>query len=235
MSSEMSCGHIHELVPELALGIADGEERALALEHLVACPDCSRYLDELSATTDELLLLAPQLEPPTGFEARVAEAITPPRSVPSRWRRPLVLVGTALATGAAVAVAMLSIFHDDRQLASDYRQTLSEANGSYFAASELKAPGGRKVGNVFQYEGKPSFLLVSVAGASDLPDGNYDCHLVAADGRTTSFGTLKLRDGEGSYGRAVEIPIDDYREVSLVGPGSGTVISAPIEADEPTS
>ncbi len=32
MSFENSCEHVRELAPELALGIADGEERAGALE-----------------------------------------------------------------------------------------------------------------------------------------------------------------------------------------------------------
>ena len=69
------CAEIRALLPELALGIADGEERARALEHLGGCADCRRELDELSAIADELVALAPEREPPAGFEGRVIEPI----------------------------------------------------------------------------------------------------------------------------------------------------------------
>lgn len=231
MSSEMGCAQVREISAELALGIADGEERARALEHLAICPECRRSLHELAAAADDLLLLAPRVEPPTGFEARVADAMAPRRGADRRWRRPLLVVGTALASSAVVAVAMLAVFSDDHQLATDYRQTLSEANGSYFAATSLRAPGGGKVGNVFRYEGDPSFLFVSVEGAGSLPDGRYDCRLVAADGSSVSFGTLELRDGSGSYGRARPGSLDGYTEARLVGPGDGNVISAPLGSE----
>ena len=57
----MECDQIRDLAPELALGIADGAERASALRHVANCPDCRRVLDELSTVSDELLLLAPVL------------------------------------------------------------------------------------------------------------------------------------------------------------------------------
>lgn len=231
MSSEMSCAQVREISAELALGISDGEVRARALEHLARCPECRRSLHELAAAADDLLLLAPSIEPPTGFEARVADAMAPRRRAARGWRRPLAVAGTALACSAVVAVVMLAVFSDDRQLASDYRQTLSQANGSYFAATSLQAPGGGKVGNVFRYEGDPSFLLVSVDRATGLPDGRYDCRLVAADGSSVSFGTLELRDGSGSYGRAEQGSLDGYTEARLVGPGHGNVISAPLGSE----
>ena len=36
------CERLRELAPELALGIADGEERAWALEHLADCAGVPR-------------------------------------------------------------------------------------------------------------------------------------------------------------------------------------------------
>src|SRR5919197_6059366 len=86
------CRDIRELLPELALGIADGEARAEALQHLAGCPDCRRELEELSATADDLMALAPEREPPPGFEARVLdrlrvrEAPTRPRHLFRRFR-----------------------------------------------------------------------------------------------------------------------------------------------------
>src|SRR6059058_3689151 len=81
------CAGIRALLPELALGIADGEERARALEHLGGCAECRRELDELSAIADELVALAPEREPPAGFEGRVIERLRV-RAAPARAARP---------------------------------------------------------------------------------------------------------------------------------------------------
>ncbi|TMK50573.1 MAG: hypothetical protein E6G59_09935, partial [Actinobacteria bacterium] len=66
-----SCKETKELLPELALGILGGEERGRALDHLTSCADCSSELAALSRAADGLLTLAPQHEPPAGFEDRV--------------------------------------------------------------------------------------------------------------------------------------------------------------------
>jgi hypothetical protein len=71
----MTCEEIRDLAPEIALGIADGEERAEALRHLSTCADCRRVVEQLSQVADELLVLAPAQEPPPGFESRVVDAI----------------------------------------------------------------------------------------------------------------------------------------------------------------
>jgi Putative zinc-finger len=67
MTAELGCEQVKELAPELALGIAEGEERAAALRHLSGCARCRQLVSELSAVGDELLLLAPAREPPPGF------------------------------------------------------------------------------------------------------------------------------------------------------------------------
>jgi Putative zinc-finger len=54
----MRCEEVRDLAPELALGIADGAERAEALRHLSACAECRRALEQLSQVADELLVLA---------------------------------------------------------------------------------------------------------------------------------------------------------------------------------
>src|SRR3954452_6455327 len=153
MSAEHGCVAFRELAPELALGIADGKERAQALEHLAGCAECRRHLEELSVTVDELLLLAPERETPVGFESRVAEKISPPRRERRWWQRPLALAGTAAAAAAVAAGVMALVYRDDHNVASMYHATLAEANGSYFTASRIEAPGGAGVGQAFAYEG----------------------------------------------------------------------------------
>src|SRR3954452_19634464 len=70
-----ACAEMDPLAPEIALGIVTGDERATALVHLEDCPLCRQLVDDLSAVADDLLLLAPEAEPPIGFEARAAARI----------------------------------------------------------------------------------------------------------------------------------------------------------------
>ncbi|MGB3411664.1 MAG: hypothetical protein WBA45_10730 [Microthrixaceae bacterium] len=65
------CDSCREIAVELALGIAVGDERAVALEHLTDCPACRRELSGLTAALDALMSIAPSEDPPTGFEDRV--------------------------------------------------------------------------------------------------------------------------------------------------------------------
>ena len=73
------CDELREPVAELALGIASGEQRARVLDHTGRCASCQRLLGELALVGDELLLLAPEHEPPPGFEVRVIERLGRPR------------------------------------------------------------------------------------------------------------------------------------------------------------
>ena len=87
----MRCEEIRDLAPEIALGIADGEQRAEALRHLSTCGECRRVVEQLSQVADELLVLAPTQEPPPGFESRVVKALgldAPPRRRRARWLTP---------------------------------------------------------------------------------------------------------------------------------------------------
>src|SRR2546430_2327748 len=110
MDEAAGCAEIRELLPELAAGVAEGEERARALRHLRECADCRRELAALATVADELLTLAPPVEPPRGFEAAVLARIAPARPVEVEapggskrpWRR-LRLVAAAVLVAAISA------------------------------------------------------------------------------------------------------------------------------------
>src|SRR3954454_15520170 len=131
----MTCEQTRNLASELALGIADGAERAAALEHLAGCAECRRAVAELSEVTDELLLRAPEREPPVGFESRVLARLQPPPTTARRRRRRrlsravLALAPAALAAVLATVV-VLGATSDDRRLAGEYRAALAAAHGS---------------------------------------------------------------------------------------------------------
>ena len=103
--SAAACEHLREIAPEVALGIADGEDRAWALEHLDGCPACRARIERLSTLADELLLLAPAAEPPAGFEGRVGEAIAAPAPAAASFFRRRFVIPAAAALAAAACAA----------------------------------------------------------------------------------------------------------------------------------
>jgi predicted anti-sigma-YlaC factor YlaD len=84
--SSTDCGSIREALPEFALGIADGKQHARALEHVAGCSDCHDELELLSSVARDLTALAPQREPPLGFESRAGRACPSDETAPARSR-----------------------------------------------------------------------------------------------------------------------------------------------------
>jgi putative zinc finger protein len=227
MSSDARCERVRELAPELALGIADGEERAEALEHLARCPDCRRYLEELSVSADELLLLAPAHEPPPGFEDRVLAQIVPRRS--RGWRRALVPAAAAAVAATIAAAGVWFATDSDRDIADRYGETLAVANGEYFTAAPLEAAGGRRIGSVFGYEGDPSWCMVVVDSGEEggaIASGRYAIELVTEDGGRVPWGSLNVEAGAGSVGRTMDMDFHQLDQVRLLLVGGGEVAEA---------
>jgi putative zinc finger protein len=216
----MTCEEIRHLAPEIALGIADGEERAEALRHLSTCPDCQRVVEQLSEVADELLVLAPAQEPPAGFESRVLQAIGKQRQPRRRNARRLSLrwlaprLGPSLAAAAVTAAVLVGVYHDDHQTAERYRGVLAEAGGSYFQAQQLADRTGARTGVAFGYEGSPSWLFVTVD--REYRDAITTCELVTRDGRTIPLPSMEL-DRKGTWGGAIPVSLYKVASVRLLG------------------
>lgn len=72
----LTCDELRAMAAEVALGILSGAERADALGHMEHCVSCRVLVEGLAQTGDSLLLLAPEADPPMGFESRVAARVT---------------------------------------------------------------------------------------------------------------------------------------------------------------
>ena len=57
----------------LALGLR-GRGEAELVGHIAICGTCTAHLEDLVAVADTLSLLAPEADPPSGFEARLLES-----------------------------------------------------------------------------------------------------------------------------------------------------------------
>lgn len=222
MAGSERCAEVRELAAELALGIADGEERALVLEHAATCAGCRRELERLAGVADELLALAPEEEAPLGFELGVLRAIEPPASARRRPFRRLALVAAVLVTAALTAGGMLLGFRDDRRLADQYRAALEHAHGYYFGASELRDASGRRAGAVFAYGGDPSWMTIAVDPA--FRGTVEEAELVAGDGGRIPLEGFRLEDGV--WGGALPIGPRQLVAVHLVDRDGRSVLIA---------
>ena len=227
-----ACEHLHEIAAEIALGIADGEDRAWALEHLDGCSECRARIERLSSLADELLLLAPAAEPPAGFEARVADAITgPKRTARWRWRRRVALpVAAALTAGVCAAGAVWFALSGDRNLADAYRATLAVAHGEYFDAAPMVLPGGQKAGYVYGYQGRASWVFAIVYDG--VADGDYELEAVTHDGRRVPLRRLSVVDGHGSAGGVTPVTYDQIAEVRLLDSGAREIADSTVHHHE---
>jgi Putative zinc-finger len=218
MNADRRCEEVRELLPELALGIADGAERARVLEHVADCPECSRELERQSAIADELLTLAPAEEPSPGFELAALRRIAPP-SRPATRRR-LALVAVIAAAVALTAGGMQLAFRDDLRVADHYRGTLERAGGSYFGSAPLTDAAGGTGGVLFAYRGSPSWILVTV----DQPHRRsvQSAELVAKSGRRIPLPSFRLAGG--AWGGAIPLDLSQVAAIHLVGNDGRSVL-----------
>lgn len=228
------CDAVAEPLALLATGALAGDERAAVLRHTGTCARCRAELAELARVADGVLLLAPEIEPPAGFEsaviARVADRGTAPRwaviwrnRLAGRWVR-------SAAAAAVLAIAMASgagvvwwSTEADRRLATQTRDTLEIAGGRYLKAARLVTSAGAVVGTAFMYEGDPSWLLLSISGAP--ADGPYDVTLVTDDRTRYMAGVCQVANGAGTTAYRLHIPVASVEAIELVGP-SGVTLSA---------
>jgi hypothetical protein len=208
------CQETREMAADLALGIVEGEERGRALQHLAECPDCRAEVEKYSDLADELLLLAPQREAPVGFESRVLDELFP--APKSRRRRRLTLVLAPVAAAAAAVAITLGVVSDDLQVASHYRATLKEANGTEFEAYSLYS-GSSLAGTVFSYQGSPDWVQIEVDPRHRAELSSAE--LVMNDGRQIPLHWFKL-DPTGSSGGGIPVNPHDVQFLRL-SPGSG--------------
>ena len=228
MSQSERCTELRDVAAELALGIADGEERARALEHLAECDECRRHVERLSAVADELSLIAPSEEPAAGFEQRAVAAMSPGRATARRPRRRFALPALAAAAAAAIgAGAVWFALGDDRDLADAYRATLAVANGEYFDAAPLELPGGAKAGYVYGYQGRASWALAVVYDG--VAPGEYRLEAVLTDGRRLPAFPLAVEaGGDGSAGAVIPADYEDVAELRLLDRSGREVAEADV-------
>ena len=127
---ERTACDVQALTPEAAPADCSGTRTLVVLNHLDGCEQCRELMHELSAVADELVLLAPNAEPPAGFEQRV---LTGSRCQGRDNRRWPVVVGTIAAALLVVAGFTVGRVHRGGSL--------------QWYTRRMRAPSGRAVGD----------------------------------------------------------------------------------------
>jgi hypothetical protein len=185
------CASVREVAPDLALGLLDGEARANALEHVHRCPSCQAVVAELSGVADLLVQLAPEAEPPPGFERRVLDATRRDRRARRRWVTAIAAVAAAAAIGAIALVRIVDAGRSSERAAAGALHT-----------TPMRGANGLSVGRVVTTEGSPATAIITVDYA--VADGDYDLVLRSARGTSQTIGTMKVHDGHGAWRGSID-------------------------------
>jgi hypothetical protein len=177
MPPPVTCSDFDTDSAELALGLLTDPRRSALVEHAVACRRCQARLDDLVAVGDRLVLLAPQVDPPAGFETRALSRMGGPVAADLRWaRRSRILTGVA-ALVATLALGMLV----GRLVSSPGATTVDRVAAIHNAAGDV-------VGDAHLENAPRPHILVSVLRAPTKP-GVRTCELQRPDGSWVVVGT----------------------------------------------
>ena len=194
------------LLADLALTELGGRERAAVLTHIAQCSSCRAQLRELTLLVDELLLLAPEEDPPAGFESRVVRRLvaTRPRPRALAVRVAVAVVVTVIAVAGGIAAGRVG------------RTRASTARGATPPGVALTGSliiGGADHGDVVIMSGHPEWLFMSVrdAGWTQV----VSCSVTLAGGRSITVGSFAVSSGYGSWGAALPVQARQLRSVDL--------------------
>jgi hypothetical protein len=207
---------VHDDLAELALGTLSGLERSTVLAHVEGCARCRDEVGRLSTTADSVLTLAPEVEPPPGFETRLFEQMGVSR--PRRWRvswRPAHRI--ALAGAGLCGVLGLGL-------------GLGLTSGGGVAPVEASSPIVANLtsdhvvrGEVYLAPGNPGWLFMSVDQLK--ASGLVTCRLRTVHGGTETVGSFWLQSGSGSWVYELPVPANQVQAAWIVS-GDGTVLAS---------
>jgi hypothetical protein len=201
----LTCAEARQLAGDLAVGDLAGPERDRLLTHCAGCAECRQLAAELAELADRLLLLAPEDEPPSGFETRVVARVRAESAIsPARRRHRWIVAAAAAAVlamgGGAVAGRLATRHADNATLAlnHEYVAALRALGGRSLRAAPLMDNRGSHVGQVFMYDGSPSWIFVSVDHGG--VDGDYMVEVSGPHAGPVAFPGMRIVDGHGALG-----------------------------------
>jgi hypothetical protein len=246
MVERRDCADLADVLAEVATGAASGPDRARVLAHLSGCDACRRELEELTAVADEVLLAAPEHEPPAGFESAVLARIgvlaagaggerrpadqrgltdqpahepRPAESIQPWWRRPAVRRLAVAAAATAIALAGAGTVW---VATSDERELAANYRDTLDIADGRYFAAAPLLDETGQQVGHV-FLYQGepswvFAVLGDPPAaGSYDV-VVTADDWTGTVARCDVRGSTCGAGATIDVSIYAVTQVQLIGP-----------------
>jgi anti-sigma-K factor RskA len=207
-ATPLACDDVDDLAEEFALGLLDGAERAAVVAHIEGCRSCGARVAVLAEAGEQMLLVAPAVEPPAGFEQRVLDRLGPehlrrrrrlvgpgtwPRSRSAararpRWALPVLAVAATVAVLAG-ALALVVWAVGEQRTNGVATTTAPPARPAEHTATLLSAHGQRDVGAVVVVDSDPRVVeldmaewMEKVADWDDPPPGPWLLSVQRVDG-----------------------------------------------------
>jgi hypothetical protein len=208
--SALSCAEARELAPELALGILSGAQRAEVVLHVNGCARCQAHVAELTEVADALPQLAPEAEPPAGFEAGVLRRLGEGER---RTRRRWIAAVAAVAAGAIImSITVVRVIESgDATSPQAVAPTTTVAAKPVAVRMELTAVP-LPAGWAYVMDGHG----VAVSVSYGMEPGGYAVQVKSPDGRAENIGTMTVKDNHGSWTGRSNRPIPARSTISLV-------------------
>ncbi len=215
---EKGCEAYEDDLAELALGVLTGRARAQALSHVESCPRCAEDLEQLSHVADAVAQVAPDVEPPMGFEVRLFERMG---VEDVRRRRRRIRRSHWVPAAAAAAAAALALGLGLTMTSSPAPTAIAPVHHEKVISADLVEKGAA-VGRVAAGGGTQPWLSMMLADST--ARGTVKCIVVTADGVTHHVGTFVAKKGYGAWIAPLHFNPADIRTAEVVSP-SGTVIA----------
>ncbi len=204
------CASTAERLPELALGILGGSERADVLAHLDRCPSCRAESEAWASTADVLPTLLGEAEPPAGFEARTLERLHEEQALVPRWswwRRAMQVA--AIILGAVIVTLGTVRILDARSSGS------SKVAETQMASVPMIGRSGHHAGNAFMTGGEDRYVFLDVDyGAGS---GRYEIEAVDDANQSTRIGAVDVESGHGVWAGELPKGATGLQTVRMIG------------------
>jgi hypothetical protein len=198
--SPLTCAQVQEAAPELALGILGGAERAEVVHHVDHCARCQALVAQYAEAADALPLLAPELEPPAGFETRVLARLGAPKR--RSRRRALVLAAVAAALAAILSITVVRVVES------------TTGNDTAAPVAVKMVDGSAKLPAGWAYVTNGVSVAVNVDYG--IPDGQYTVRVDPAAGSAHDLGTMTVSGSHGSFTGTSPEPLTSGSTISMV-------------------
>lgn len=207
------CAAIADDLPLLALGTLSGRSRSEVLDHVESCLRCRTDLEQLSLVAETVQQLTPEVQPPLGFELRLAERLQGVMTPRRRSRRLAVLSAAAALIVIGFGVGMVATHGSDSGSGRSVASAPATAN---------LVSSGKVVGAVVVSPGSPAWMLVTIQGGRW--QGKVTCEVTLADGTVSTIGTFTLSGEYPAWSAALPATGGAVRSARLID-SSGTVLA----------